>query len=69
MTDSALVQVRHLRAAGYCTAGIRVFCDRHGLDFRRVMTHGIPVLEAEATGDALAVEVAARARREAGGDV
>lgn len=59
------VQHRHLRELGYCNAGSRAFAARHGMDWRAFLRDGIPVESVEATGDAMAIRVANRARQEA----
>jgi len=53
----------HLRRCGYCLSGVRRFCARHQLDFRRLVRHGLPIDEVRATGDAMANTVADEAER------
>ena len=48
----------------YCAAGLRAFCARHGVTVRQLAREGIPVSQADATGDAMAQHAAARARAE-----
>lgn len=60
-----LVTMRHVRAAGYCARGVRQMAERHHLDLRRFCREGLPASQLEATGDALCLRVAAKAREEA----
>lgn len=64
VTSGVLVFVRHVRAAKLCTKGMKTWFDSHGIDWRR-LKDGIPVEEIEATGDKMALDVAAIAREEA----
>lgn len=60
------VTVRHIRAAlDGCYPGARAFARRHGLDAHEMVRNGLPVEQIEATGDAMALRVAAYAREEA----
>jgi hypothetical protein len=59
------VTMRHMRQAGYCSRGCRAFFARHGLDWTGFLKGGIEAGALEATGDAMAVNVAGIARREA----
>jgi hypothetical protein len=62
-----LVFLRHcvgVDGQTYCAPGLRAFCRRHGLSLRQLAREGIPVSKAEATGDAMALHAAARARLE-----
>lgn len=61
------VQHRHLRELGYCNAGARRFCQRHGIDWRRLLTEGIPADEVERIDDAMAARVLQQARRDTRG--
>lgn len=61
------VTMAHLRAEGLCANGTRGWFARYDREFlRRLCREGLPVAELEATADAFALRVAARARREAG---
>lgn len=60
-----LVKLEHARGVGYCARGMRLFAQQNDLDWNRFITEGIPAEELEATGDAMAIEAATNARREA----
>ena len=60
-----IVKVRHVRAAMYCTRGMRAWLQLHGFDVNDFVKNGMPVEQMEATGDAMALRVAAVAREEA----
>lgn len=64
-----IVTVEHVRKAkelhgGYCTKGMRVWCERHGFDFRTFLREGMPVERLEPLNDAFAQRVIAVARGE-----
>lgn len=65
MIDEPIATMAHARAAGFCASGLRAFAVRHGLDWKQCRTEGLPVSTLEATGDALALAVAAKAREAA----
>lgn len=46
----------------YCAWGMRAFCRRHGIDLAAFLRDGIDADVLEATGDALAIAAARRAR-------
>jgi hypothetical protein len=56
--------MRHLRELGFCARGGRDFWARQGWDWSEFLSVGIEADKLEATGDALAQQVAALARRE-----
>jgi hypothetical protein len=60
-----LVKPRHVRMAGGCAEGARVFLRRHGISDREFFLRGLPIDVVEATGDAMALRVAQAAREEA----
>lgn len=60
--SAVIVTIKHLREAGLCARGGREWAARYGLDWDQMRHHGIPAAELEATGDALAMKVAAVAR-------
>ena len=68
MTDhpDMLVSIRHLRAAAMCCGGGRAFFARHGLDWSRFVSRGIPAYQLLDTGDAMARRVVEKAYEEAG---
>lgn len=51
-----------VRALGYCARGAREFFTRYGLDWSEFLAYGVPCERLEATGDALGINVAAKAR-------
>jgi hypothetical protein len=51
----------------YCAPGVRAFFQAHGLDLRVFAREGLPASTIEATGDAMAMRAAQRARDEAAG--
>jgi hypothetical protein len=65
MTIEPIATLEHARAVHFCARGMRAFAARHGLDWKRFHTEGLPVSTLEATGDALALAVAAKAREAA----
>lgn len=60
-----IVHVRHVRAAMFCTRGMREWLVYHGFDVTDFVKNGMPIEKWEATGDALALRVAEIARKEA----
>lgn len=62
MSSSVIVRMEHVRAARMCSRGARAFFLRHGLDWERFLQEGLPVEQIEATGDAMALQVAEVAR-------
>lgn len=70
-----IVTMRHLRTVpgfsprpGFCARGGREFFRRHGLDWGDFLRNGIPASRLEATGDGLALALAAHARNMEAGD-
>lgn len=59
-----VVTMAHVRAAGLCSRGARLFAARYEKDWARFLREGIPAAELEATGDAFALRVAGIARAE-----
>lgn len=51
------------RRLGFCRQGGRAFAARHGLDWAAFVRDGIPASTLEATGDGMALEMVAWARR------
>lgn len=67
-----LVTVQHLHSApnfnggaGFCARGVRLWAQQHGLDWAAFVRNGLPAEVLEATGDAMALRVAAHARAQA----
>lgn len=57
-----IVRVEHLQQVGLCVRGARQWFRLHDLDFALFLREGLPIEVIEATGDALALKVAAAAR-------
>ena len=68
MTDpiDPIVGIQHLRAAGLCSRGARIWCQRFELNYMRFVREGYPASVIESKGDALGNRVASMARREVG---
>lgn len=63
MSDTTvMVKMEHVRAARMCSRGARAFFLRHGLDWEAFLRDGLPAEQIEATGDAMAIQVAEVAR-------
>ena len=60
--QKVVVTVQDLRAARLCFQGSRPWLVRHGLSWQEFLANGIEAETLEATGDALALRVIARAR-------
>lgn len=63
--SGVIVTIKHVREELLCSKGARVWFEHHGLSWADFIRSGIAVETMEATGDALALRVAARARQEA----
>ena len=61
-SQKVIVTVQDLRAARLCFQGSRPWLARHGLSWQDFLANGVEVEVLEATGDALAMRVAAQAR-------
>jgi len=57
-----IVTIAHVRAAGLCVNGSRVWFVRHGLDFRAFLREGLDAQTLLATNDAMALRVVEHAR-------
>ncbi len=62
IATKVVVRMEHLRRLGYCSRGVRAFCDRHNLDFMSFLTDGIGEDELAATGDGMALAAIEEAR-------
>lgn len=61
------VFIRHTRRADkqvYCTRGVEIFCDMHGIDFRDFVRNGVDAQVLIDTGDTMALRVVEAARLE-----
>lgn len=63
VTSGVVVHMRHIRKTHLCASGAKAWFAQHDIDMRRLKA-GIPVEEIEATGDKMALDVAAAAREE-----
>jgi hypothetical protein len=59
---TVMVRMEHLRAAGMCNREPRIFCRRQGWSWQEFIDTGLPAELLEATGDPMALRVAAIAR-------
>jgi len=59
--------IKHCRVLKYCLFGVKRWCTRYDIDFKKLARCEIPVEELEATGDAMGKHVAALAREVANG--
>jgi len=48
---AVIVRHRHVRAMGYCNAGARDFCRRHGFDWPDFLARGVPAERLAAIDD------------------
>lgn len=62
MTTQVIVTMQHVRQAKLCSHGTRQFFRRHGLDYQKFLSEGLPAETIEATGDAMALQVVEVAR-------
>lgn len=65
MSTPIIVTVRHVREELLCTRGMRLWLAQHEFSVEDFVKNGMPVEQAEATGDGFALQVCARARAEA----
>ena len=61
--NNLIVTITHVRAAGLCVNGSRVWFARHGLDFRAFLRDGLDADTLLATNDAMAKRVVDCARQ------
>lgn len=62
-----IVTMKHAREVGYCARGMRVFAQRHGLDWTRFVRQGLDADELRKTDDAMAARVIEQAERDSNG--
>lgn len=58
------VRIRHIRQAGYCASGTRVWFQRHNIDYTDFLKNGIDAEKILAVGDHLGTVVVEKARAE-----
>jgi len=61
------VTVDDYRAAGLCSSGVRRACTTFGIDFRRLVREGIPIVEIEHIDDANLQNVITKAKERTNG--
>lgn len=59
---SVTVTMKHIRACKMCSSGTRAFFARHGMDWNKFLSEGLPEEDFIATGDAMAMQVVEVAR-------
>ena len=59
--------IKHCRVLKYCLFGVKRWCTRYDIDFKKLVRGEMPVEELEAVGDAMGKKVAALAREVANG--
>ncbi len=57
-----MITTEHVRAANYCTPGLKAFFKKHNLDLREFCRNGLPEDVVLATNDAMAIAVVEVAR-------
>lgn len=60
------VTMKHIRAAGLCSRGLRRFATEKGLDFDAFLKDGMPIEEARKIDDAMVARVVAIAEADTG---
>jgi hypothetical protein len=58
------LRIKHIRQAGYCASGTRVWFERHNINYVEFLKNGIDVEILEATGDHFALVASQLARDE-----
>lgn len=56
-SDSVIVTIKHVRAAGMCASGARDFCKTNGYNWSEFIKNGIPVEQIEHINNALIKQV------------
>lgn len=64
MATDTRITMKHIRRAGMCSSGARVFFIQNRLDWSDFLINGVSIEVIEATGDAMALQVAKVARDE-----
>lgn len=59
-----VVRIKHAKKIGMCSRGVRQWFEANGLNYAQFLNEGLPASVVEATGNALAMKVAAVAREE-----
>lgn len=67
MTNSSvIVTMADIRSCRMCSGGTRDFFKRHGMDWNKFLSDGLPEEDFIATGDAMAMQVVNKARERHG---
>lgn len=61
------VYVRHVRAAGFCIPGLRIWCKERGFSFKDFIRNGIEAEKLVVLNDAMASKAVELAEREDSG--
>lgn len=62
------IYIKDLVACNYCIKGIKEFCKRHNLDFRKLVREGINVEEIKDIDDAMLFNIINYVSKSRGGD-
>jgi hypothetical protein len=62
VTSELRCTIQDARAAGFCGKGARAWCAKNGVDWKLVLSEGVPAQVLLETGDPLAARVVAAAR-------
>ena len=49
--EEVMIEMRHARMLGFCARGVRMWCQRHGIEYSRLLAGQVSAAEALATGD------------------
>lgn len=64
-----IIRMKHARSVwsrngrGYCSHGIRQFCEKHSIDYPNFLKNGMPEEEVLALNDCMANKIVEHARR------
>lgn len=58
-----IVTLADARALGYCSKGLRYFCERNGLSWTRFVRDGLPEEELAVFTDPMVLKLIARAKK------
>lgn len=59
-----MLNLQQCRALGYCLWGVRRFCTRYQLDFKKLRDGSMPAYEFEATGQHHAIKLVEYAKKQ-----
>ena len=52
-----IITIKHTRAMGYCSEGVRSFCFKHQIDYRKFIKQGISEAELIRVNDAMSLKL------------